>query len=58
MRLIKDKHYYRGMSNSGLLEEMKRGLDVQWQDMAIVLEERLRAEEEGRWDDTCPTCGE
>ena len=40
----KDRDYYRCLTNEVLREEVKRGVKVDWQELAIVLEERLYAE--------------
>lgn len=37
----KDRDYYRALSNNELREEVKRGIKVDWHELAIVLEERL-----------------
>lgn len=37
----KDRNDYRCMSTRDLQEEVKRGLHVDWQELAIVLAERL-----------------
>jgi hypothetical protein len=41
----KDRDYYRAQTNSELREEVKRGVNVDWHELAIVLEERLYAKE-------------
>jgi hypothetical protein len=41
----KDRNYYRAQANAELREETKRGVNVDWHELAIVLEERLYAKE-------------
>lgn len=38
---MKDRNYYRTLSNKELHEEAVRGVDVDWQELAVVLAERL-----------------
>ena len=40
----KDRDYYRQLANSELREEVKRGINIDWHELAIVLEERLYTE--------------
>lgn len=51
--MSKDRHYYRSMSNKELLDEINYGTGTDWQELAIVLAERLEREErkEGRYCD-------
>ena len=56
--LIKDRDYYRGLTTNALIEEVQRGVGVNWQEISVVLVERLydtRDEfyEAGRY---CPHC--
>lgn len=39
----KDRTHYRCEPDSELVEEVKRGVHVDWQELAIVLAERLEA---------------
>lgn len=45
MQRPKDRDYYRCLTNAALREEVKRGVNINWHELAIVLEERLYAEE-------------
>lgn len=40
----KDRDYYRAQRNSELREELNYGINVDWYELAVVLEERLYAE--------------
>lgn len=56
--LIKDRDYYRGQTTNALIEEVRCGVQVNWQEISVVLVERLydaRDEfyEAGRY---CPHC--
>lgn len=53
----KDRTYYRQQTKAELLDEAKRGLNVDWQELCIALAERVEGEEyEARaWE--CPHCG-
>lgn len=37
----KDRDYYRSTSTKELQEEVKRGINVDWQELAIALAERV-----------------
>lgn len=39
--MSKDRNYYRCMATSELKEEVRRGINVDWEELAIVLAERL-----------------
>ena len=41
----KDRDYYRCLTNAALREEVKRAVNIDWHELAIVLEERLYTEE-------------
>ena len=49
----KDRDYYRCLEVKELLEEVRRGVRVNWQELAIVLAERVE-DNERDWD--CPNC--
>ena len=40
----KDRSYYRRLNKSELTEEVTCGVNVNWQELAIVLHERLEAQ--------------
>jgi hypothetical protein len=46
----KDRDYYRGLSNNLLIEEQRRGVRVNWQELSVVLAERLHAEGSRSYD--------
>lgn len=50
---MKDKHYYRSLTNGELIEEVRRGIHVEWQELAVVLAERVESQERD-WE--CPNC--
>jgi hypothetical protein len=54
---FKDRDYYRAQSNAELREEAKRGTNVDWHELAIVLEERLYAKETTVSDGCDCRCG-
>lgn len=39
--MLKDRNDYRSMDTSALQEEVKRGINVNWQELAIAMAERL-----------------
>lgn len=41
----KDRNYYRSMENNELLQEVKYATNADWQELALVLAERLQQEE-------------
>lgn len=49
----KDRAYYRQQPTSILLEEAKRGVNVDWQELGIALAERL---EDVELNYLCPEC--
>ena len=49
----RDRDYYRALANSELREEVKRGINIDWHELAIVLEERLYAKETAPSDCGC-----
>lgn len=55
--MTKDRTYYRCLTNKELIEEAKRGLNVDWQELGTVIAERL--EDMLRINDWehCPHCG-
>ncbi len=54
----KDRNCYRSEDNKALIEEAKRGIRPNWEELAIVLAERLESEEfnPANWNE-CPRCG-
>lgn len=66
--ITKDRNYYRQFNHRELLETVKMGINVNWQELATVLAEMLedgvkdRQEEaverhyDGDWN-YCPSCG-
>lgn len=54
MSYEKDRGDYRAMTQADLLNEVKRGIHVNWAELALVLAERL---EDAERDYECPQCG-
>lgn len=56
--MTKDRDYYRTQTTNELIEEAKRGVNVNWLELATVLTERLYDSEwEHRGEPTyCPRC--
>lgn len=52
---IKDRDYYRALTNRELVDEVKRAVDIAWQEIAVVLAERV---EDNTMDTdwTCERC--
>ena len=42
--ITKDRNYYRQFGHNELLDTVKLGVNVNWQELAIVLAERLEDE--------------
>lgn len=55
--MTKDRDYYRALTNRELIDETKNAIRPDWQELAIVLAERL--EDMLRVNDWehCPHCG-
>lgn len=53
--MSKDRSYYRSMESSELIEEATRGVGVDWQELSIVLAERLERAEDAPTR-PCPYC--
>lgn len=56
--MTKDRDYYRGLTNRELIDEAKNAIRPDWQELAIVVAERLEKEEfnPSNWN-RCPRCG-
>lgn len=56
--MTKDRDYYRGLTNRELIDETKNAIRPDWQELAIVVAERLEKEEfnPSNWS-SCPRCG-
>lgn len=56
--LIKDRDYYRGQTTTALIEEVRCGVHVNWQEISIVLVERLYNSRDEFYDHAayCPHC--
>lgn len=52
----KDRNYYRCLTNAELIEAAKRDVNPDWQELALVLSERLDAQEREYDPRYCPTC--
>lgn len=53
---MKDRNYYRAMTNGELIEETRRGVHVSWEELAVVLAERVE-DNERDYSYDCPNCG-
>ena len=56
--MTKDRDYYRALTNRELIDETKNAIRPDWQELAIVVAERLEKEEfnPSNWN-RCPRCG-
>jgi hypothetical protein len=53
---MKDRSYYRKLDTSELREQVKYGVDVDWQELAIALGERLGTIRDEVYEETRGTC--
>lgn len=53
--VMKDRDYYRGQTTEALIEEVKRGVRVNWQEVSVVLIERLYDTRDSFYDGMTPT---
>jgi hypothetical protein len=53
---MKDRSYYRKLDTSELREQVKYGVDVDWQELAIALSERLGTIRDEVYEETRGTC--
>lgn len=54
----KDRDYYRVRTNDELIEEARCGVRVNWEELAVVLAERLHKAKHATYRDwECPECG-
>lgn len=51
--MTKDRNHYRTMSTSELQEEVRYGIAVDWQELAIALAERLDTIRREVYDEMC-----